>query len=387
MILFLICAGLTLLVTALLLFPFFRPLQAQAEKEEYNIAIYRDQLAELARDVKRGAVLEEEEQAARTEIERRMVNEVREQEKQAASLNRASPVIFMAMAGLIPVLAGGLYFANGKPDMPAHPFAERTDQATAPVGADGMHADMNSLLTGLEKKLEEDPDNLENWAKYARSLSNLGRYEEALNAYIEGLRLGGGSDKQFAAEYAETLVIANDGIVGDVSASVFEKFIEEDPNDPQAVYYLALAKAQQGRPEEALADWQRLLDNSPPGAPWISTVEDMMQRVRDGAETTQPAAPATNGGGANGGGVRNPTAAQAEAVQSMSAEDQDAFMAQQIENLAERLRTEEPDNLVGWRMLARSYSVQGQTAKANEAYREVLRLAPNDPDALSALGQ
>lgn len=53
-----------------------------------------------------------------------------------------------------------------------------------------------------------------------------------------------------------------------------------------------------------------------------------------------------------------------------------------VERLAARLRTQ-PDDLQGWRMLARSYEVLGRHADAVTAYENLVRLGDNRPDMLA----
>jgi cytochrome c-type biogenesis protein CcmH len=53
-----------------------------------------------------------------------------------------------------------------------------------------------------------------------------------------------------------------------------------------------------------------------------------------------------------------------------------------VEKLATRLRAR-PDDLQGWRMLARSYEVLGRYPEAVTAYENVLRLGDSEPDTLA----
>jgi cytochrome c-type biogenesis protein CcmH len=53
-----------------------------------------------------------------------------------------------------------------------------------------------------------------------------------------------------------------------------------------------------------------------------------------------------------------------------------------VERLAARLE-EHPDDLEGWMMLARSYTVLGEFEKAREALDNAVRLAPDNPDVLT----
>ena len=65
--------GLTALALAMLLAPLFWRRRSPAAREAYNLAVYRDQLGEAARDVARGLLNAEQAEAARTEIGRRIL--------------------------------------------------------------------------------------------------------------------------------------------------------------------------------------------------------------------------------------------------------------------------------------------------------------------------
>jgi cytochrome c-type biogenesis protein CcmH len=66
---------------------------------------------------------------------------------------------------------------------------------------------------------------------------------------------------------------------------------------------------------------------------------------------------------------------------SAPAATSEADIAGMVERLAERLERE-PDDLEGWLMLARSYTVMGQTEKARRAMATAAQLAPDDPGVL-----
>ena len=71
----LFCAALTLLVLALLLWPVLRGERDgdAADRSAYDRTVFRDQLAELERDLSRGLIGEKEAEAARNEISRRLI--------------------------------------------------------------------------------------------------------------------------------------------------------------------------------------------------------------------------------------------------------------------------------------------------------------------------
>src|SRR6478609_10059856 len=65
--------GLTCLALAILLVPLLLRRHAAASRESYNLAVYRDQLAEIDRDAARGLLNAEQAEAAHAEIGRRIL--------------------------------------------------------------------------------------------------------------------------------------------------------------------------------------------------------------------------------------------------------------------------------------------------------------------------
>jgi len=55
-----------------------------------------------------------------------------------------------------------------------------------------------------------------------------------------------------------------------------------------------------------------------------------------------------------------------EAAQEMTADDRSKMIRTMVKRLADRL-ADEPDDLEGWKRLARAYEVLGETEKAKQA--------------------
>ena len=72
--LWLIFALLTLAVLAILLYPFLSGATSEAPpRVDYDIVVYRNQLAEIDQEIERGLLTEEQAEAARAEVYRRML--------------------------------------------------------------------------------------------------------------------------------------------------------------------------------------------------------------------------------------------------------------------------------------------------------------------------
>ncbi|MDX2233571.1 MAG: c-type cytochrome biogenesis protein CcmI [Hyphomonadaceae bacterium] len=362
-----------LLITAAVAWALARPLlaavEAPADAAAFNTAVYRDQLEEVERDVARGVLGAPEAAAARTEIERRILAAAKgaPAPEAAAAVARAPKNAAVLVAAAVAAAAGGLYLALGDPAAPDQPLRARAPGGPVVAGGDAMHGQMDDLVRQLDAKLKENPDDPTGWALMARSLARLDRPADAIAAYERAITLTEGRDGALMAEYAEMRVIANGGVVDRDAEAIFARMLREQPGAPQGRYYLALAKAQRGDRAGALADWRALLADTPPDAPWRASLE---QQIADASGAPAP---------------RGPDADAVKAAEAMSPAERGAMIDAMVNQLAERLKTN-PDDLAGWRRLARAYDVQGRAADSARAHERVLALAPNDPEALWALG-
>src|SRR5512143_2098279 len=114
--LFLVAAAALVGVTILLL---LRPWQNhradhEATAREINTRIYRDQLAELDRDLAAGTLAGADHAAARSELQRRLLDDTGVAEPAAAQV-RSTRRTSVALALVLPVAATGLYAWLGTP--------------------------------------------------------------------------------------------------------------------------------------------------------------------------------------------------------------------------------------------------------------------------------
>ncbi|HLJ21316.1 MAG TPA: tetratricopeptide repeat protein, partial [Stellaceae bacterium] len=156
-----------------------------------------------------------------------------------------------------------------------------------------------------------------------------------------------------------------------------DRVIADDPKNPSARYYLALAKAQAGDLQGAIADWQTLLAESPADAPWTPLVR---QRIADTAKAGGLPVPAPPAGAPASSG---PSSDDVAAAAKLNPEQRNEMIQGMVERLAARLK-EAPDDLQGWLRLGRAYDVLKQPEKAADAYAQAAKLKPDDPDILAS---
>jgi cytochrome c-type biogenesis protein CcmH len=109
----------------------------------------------------------------------------------SSSSGFANLPLLTVLAALL--LAIGLYAAIGRPDVVSGPRVQQTSASAIqkpPGNEENKAASVNELLTGLEQRLEEDPDNGKGWLLLAKSYDHLGRSQDAAAAYDKASALG-----------------------------------------------------------------------------------------------------------------------------------------------------------------------------------------------------
>jgi cytochrome c-type biogenesis protein CcmH len=373
-------AIITLAVVAVLLLPLFRQGRRTETRQQREIAIYRDQLAELDREVAAGLIAADAAAATKLEIERKILASDERGSTAPSPQPPAAPSARMAavvlVASLAPLAAFAIYFATGAPDEAAHPYSAEADHDTA----DAMTtAEMTVLVEKLAAHLQQAPNNVEGWKLLGRSYGALERPADAANAYARAFELTP-TDMELAADLAEALTYAADGVIPEKARDLFAQASKADPTAPKPRYYLALAKGQAGQAREALAMLKSLEVDSPADAPWLPSVQARIEAIAKTsgidpagvtAESVAPIAAPTG-----------PSEEDVKAAESMTPEQQQEMIRGMVDRLAKRLESE-PNDLEGWKRLGQSYFVLNEPAKARDAYARALALAPADAGLLA----
>lgn len=341
--------------------PAGRPLDAGA------LDVYRHQLDELEADRARGIIEEPEAAAARIEVSRRLLASAASQASAPVSRAPALPdraTLALAVAVCVPVAALALYLTYGSPNLPAFPFAER-----ARLSPEQMRTD--DLIARVEARLREHPEDGAGWDVIAPVYLKLGRYRDASAAFASASRLLGETASRLAG-FAQASVLAANGIVTEDARLAYERILKIDPGHIEARIWLAVAKEQDGKLTQARADYEALLAQAPPSAPWRSPLE---QRVA-GLTRRLGGSPATE--------TRGPSAEDVAAAERLPPAERRQMIARMVDGLAQRLERDGRD-LGGWQRLVDAYVVLGRTDDARKALTQARKSFAQDADALATL--
>src|ERR1700761_1523317 len=320
--------------------------------------VYKDQLAEVERDVSAGLIAPTEAAAARVEIGRRLLAAADRPDdtplRPSRGLRRGAALL--ALVGL-PALALAVYLPLGSPRLGGYPLAAR---AGKPDGTQPLE----NLVAQVQKHLEQNPADGRGWAVLAPVLVRMGRYDEAVQALRNSIKYNGENAVRHA-DLGEAIAGAANGVVTAEAKTEFEHAVALDANEPKANYFLGLAAEQDGRKADAASIWRAMLDKTPPDAPWRTLIQTSLERVGG------PTAPA----------LSDQTIA---AANEMNDGDRNAMIHSMVERLATRLK-QNGDDVEGWLRLVRAYLVLGDRDKARSAHGDARQAVANDAERLKQL--
>jgi cytochrome c-type biogenesis protein CcmH len=353
MILWFLFALMTVAAILAVLWPLTR---RNAARGGSDIAVYRDQLDEITRDRAVGLIGEPEAEAAKVEVSRRLLAaaDAAAAEKSAddeSSLWRRPATAIVGLA-LLPVGAVAFYLMLGSPDMPGAPLATRL------AAQQDESRSIEALLSQVETHAERNPEDGRAWEVLAPVYMRIGRYDDAVKALRNSLRLNG-SNAAREADLGEALVAAANGVVTVEAKAQFDRALALDGQDVMARFYLGMAADQDGRRADAEAIWRDILAKAPPGAAYIEMIRHTLERKAP-ASASAPAAAA-------------PGRTDAEPPQH--------DVTAMVQRLADRLKQNGSD-AEGWAQLVRSYRTLGQDDKAQAALADARKALAGDPDKL-----
>lgn len=264
-------AFLLALVAAILLPPLFRPAKTTliaAGRREANLAIFRDQLAELERDRAEGALAEADFIQAKDELQRRVLEDVQPDagggKQQPAPLRTA---VFLALTLPLAAAAGYALLGNPRGLDPLQTQVRVTPQQ------------MEEMVGKLAEKLKRNPDDIEGWIMLARSYKVMGRFEGAVEAYSHlGARLE--TDAALLADYADVLAQTQGGTLAGKPTELAMRALKLDPNEAQALLLAGAAASERRDFSAAAGYWERLLKQVDPESEDARALEAAIKQAR-----------------------------------------------------------------------------------------------------------
>ncbi|MFN4058933.1 MAG: c-type cytochrome biogenesis protein CcmI [Roseinatronobacter sp.] len=356
-----------------------------AGMRERSLQVYRDQLAEVERDLERGTLQSSEAERLRLEISRRILDV----DKSGRADLRAGPAgaRIAALGVILVALAGSAFLylgigAAGYPDMPLAQRhadaleARRNRPSQAVLEAQFLAAfpdpepfegrdTLEGMVAQLREALARRPDDATGFTLLAQNEARLGNMAAAIAAQVRVIEIKG--DAVTAPDLAfllDLMALATGGVVSPEAEAVIERALRLDPAEPIALYYLGRMYAQTGRPDMTFRVWRRLHEVSRRDDPWMPEIRAALpdlSRISGEPRWTLPPLPAVTSAG--------PSAAEIEAAAEMSPEDRMAMIEQMVDGLMARLAND-GGTAQDWAQLVRALTVLDRRDQAQTILQE-----------------
>jgi cytochrome c-type biogenesis protein CcmH len=402
MVFWIIVIVLAALVASLLILALLRGRPGAEPAAAYDLRVYRDQLAEVDRDLTRGLINDGDAERIRAEVSRRILAADAALQRETSSEKRPLMGTRVVTTLLAVVVVGGsalLYSNLGAPGYRDLSQAMRIEMAqdlreTRPSQAEAeadlppvaprpnVSQDYLDLVEKLRQTVAKRPDDLQGQTLLARNEAVMGNYIAAHKAQAEILRIkGDAAEASDYADLADMMILAVNGYVSPEAEASLKTALKLDPRDGPSRYYWGLMMAQTGRPDVAFRIWEKLLNESSPDAPWVPPIRANLEQTaaRAGVKYTLPAATAPSGAPLAG-----PSAADVQAAGDMTDEERQAMIRSMVEQLSERLGTEggSPQE---WARLIGALGVLGDADRARAIYDNAAEVFAGNDAALSPI--
>jgi cytochrome c-type biogenesis protein CcmH len=400
----------TVMITAAavcLTVPLVRRFDHRCDDGASALAVYRDQLQEVERDLCEGAINDTQAETARIEVKRRILAADRSSQVNISTPSaRERSFVLVAAAGIVVLGSVGLYAVTGRPDLASGTRPLRADAgedavtilsaatlghptgglaAAGAMRSSDAEASSKAGLPSVEEmtarlvaRLSQHPDDIEGWRTLGWSYLNLGRFSEATAAYAKAIKLDP-ANAELRGDRIEAMVESANGAVTAEAKTAIAEALGLDPRNARARFFEGLSKEQDGDKAAALAEWTELLKVADPEQGWVADLKTRMSELRhdmgigDAAASDRPE-PAIAGFSSKPSPgratalptERGPTAEDARAGEAMSPDDRSAMIRGMVDGLASRLE-QSPRDADGWIKLIRARSVLGESDLAKQA--------------------
>lgn len=252
-----------------------------------NLAIIRDQFAELERDLASGALAQSQYQQAREDLERSALEEAHDAQQPSARQTTSARSTALVLAFVIPLGAAVLYFQLGSPDAVSWRAVAGNDHQVTPQ-------EVEAMVARLVARLEKTPDDGNGWALLGRSYGVMQRYQDSAAAYARAAALIK-DDADLLADYADVLAMSQGQRIDGKPLQLIEQALKIDPLQWKALAMAGTVAFERKEYKKAVGYWEKLQSRAEPNSELArstaSNIEEARQLAGIKAETkaTKPA--------------------------------------------------------------------------------------------------
>ena len=266
------------LVLPALLEPKSNSVKTTDSAAQANLSVLRSQLTQLDADFAAGSLNTDQLALAKSEIERRALEEESASESHAAPAQPAKSTRTAWAFGLaIPLVALGIYgfIGNIQALDPAN-LEAKADTEPTPEQIEAMVSAFAARLEAVPANQTPDP---KAWEMLARSYAAMQKFPEANKAYKRAVELNPGN-AQMLADHADVVaMLQGQSMVGEPT-KLFERALVLDPNNLKALALAGSAAFEKKDFAKAVALWSKAQGLAPPGSDFAKGLASSVEEAK-----------------------------------------------------------------------------------------------------------
>ncbi len=246
---------------------------AHTQRDQVNLAVLRDQLRELDRDLASATIDTDAYDSARRELEQRVSEDV-QPNLPVGKATAGGSAQAIAVGVAVVLGATGLYAYLGKPAGldPAQVIA--TVESPREFGP----KEANAAIEQLAQLLKTQPENTEAWTMLARSLNAMHRYADASRAY-KNLTMLVPNDAKLLTEYAGSVAMAQEASLQGEPEKILTRALAAEPSNTKALSLLGSAAFERGDYDAAISRWRNVLALAPADSEIVQVANDNIKEA------------------------------------------------------------------------------------------------------------
>ncbi len=279
-----------------------------------NLSVLRSQLTQLDADFAAGTINADQLALAKSEIERRALEEESTPEGRVAPAKSKRTAWTLGLS--IPLVALVIYGFLGNIQAVDPANLQAKVEADANPTPEQLEAMVSAFAARLEAMPASEAADPKAWEMLARSYAAMQKFPEANKAYKRAVELNPGNAQMFA-DYADVAAMLQGQSLAGQPTRLFERALAIDPNNLKALALAGSAAFEKKDFSTAAEYWRKAQSLAPPGSEFAKGLGNSVEEARI-ALTNGGASPPADKSAAVASPTATPSAASIQGVVSLS---------------------------------------------------------------------
>lgn len=245
-----------------------------SDRDQQNVVIGRERLAELQADHATGILSDSEYEQTKRELEQTLLIDLegRDETDSHRESNGGGRATLLASALFVAIATVTVYLYLGSPQMvdPAAMLAQQQSSEKLPS--------VEEMMTALVERLKENPEDAEGWYLLGRTYMAVQDYQKAVFAFDKLNQLVSDQPSILLA-LADALAMSSGGDMQGRPAELIRKAIQLAPEDQTALWLAGMVEDQAGNYPLALTHWRHLQTLITDDAESLQRVDSLIARA------------------------------------------------------------------------------------------------------------